>query len=322
MMRKFILLLTSCTVFSSCQKELNTPKGAKSDIVVKSILIVGHPIKVEVSYAIPIGNPMKEKPVKVKSVELIENEQLLEILEYDSISCNYFGRIVIQQRRHYTIRVITTDQQVITASTYTPQAINVDVSTDYIDNIDNFDKKVIIYHPKIDTLCYMGCFFLDKDSFKLMYEDTIIIKYNRFPFIDAPKEVEFADYAEKISKKTRKIFFELLDSSMYGLYFRNPEKDFGRPSVVFYSNKTFIGNSYPLTFETYFGPSTYLHFITLSSELYYALRSIATQNSLQKSNLNNLFSSPNQIISNVKGGLGFVGSCNISVIPFRNSKKL
>ncbi|MEF3254472.1 MAG: DUF4249 domain-containing protein, partial [Deferribacterales bacterium] len=91
--------------------------------------------------------------------------------------------------------------------------------------------------------------------------------------------------------------------------------DFGKPAIVFYTNKKFLGYEFSLTFRDIYAESTYLYFITLSPELYISLRSLATQNSIQKNNLSNLFSFPNQIISNVSGGLGFVGSCNINIIP-------
>ncbi|MEJ5265045.1 MAG: DUF4249 family protein [Bacteroidales bacterium] len=319
-MRKCIIItcIIGIIISTSCEKEMQTDKGKRSDLVVRSILTVGRVIELEISRAIPTGETLIDKHERVKSVEVFEDDQLFEILQYDEAKQQYVGNKPVKSQHRYKILITTQENQLITATTYTPPSIDIGLS---IDTSDIYDKKITLHHPRLDTLCYFGCFFVDKDSIFLMYEDTSIVYYHMFAISKPPKEVEFANYTEKSYQKSQTVFFQLLDSSMYGLYFQDPEKDFGIPVMIFYTNKQYIGNAYPLTIKTDFYPSTYLYWMTLSPELYIFLRSLSTQNSLQKNNLNNLFSTTNQIVSNVQGAIGFVGSCNIKIIPIYNILK-
>ena len=50
-------------------------------------------------------------------------------------------------------------------------------------------------------------------------------------------------------------------------------------------------------------------FYQLSPELYFALRGIAAQESTSGSRISDMFITPVAVRSNIKGGLGYFGSC-------------
>jgi hypothetical protein len=292
-MKKIILLLLFISLIA-CRKEFYYNFELITQVNVSCFIKANDTVKLRLSYLVGdtlIGNILAEKDyITNADVYLYEDNIFKEKLIHKEVQyinfikkgCYFSQNFIPAEEHHYQLKIFVPGYDTLYAETYIPKAIAIDSV------LINGEKSHDTIYYKGETNYNIGiCFKDDKDivNYYNYFSSTYFISYD--PIIEA--RYSNSEYFNSMYFRYTFISDEIFNGENYIL---STQIAMFPDNFNYYPNMPVVFKLYSLSYDTYaFYKSAYLY----------------------QKNLDNPFSEPVIIYSNIKNGIGIFAGMSVSV---------
>lgn len=311
----YFSVLTTLLTFS-CTKEIKLEDDFQPKLVIHGILVAGEPADIQVQSNFSIFQEATTNWIANAQAHLYDGGSLVASFVHDSLG--YYSSTFRPETGHtYELKVTSPGYNEVRATTTIPETIDHHVNSSTKNDSEN--KFIHVEIAASNQISYFALAFFTREK---VYETWPIDEQKSYYVyrhsnmaIELDNCVDFfcsQEYLEKTEPPLRMFYRkeQPYNRRFRTFYSRDYEKSFGNKNIVYFSNKSFLGNNYLFENAVSAGsPDVMVTFFHLSPELYIYLRAISAQISTSR----DLFVSPVSIVSNIKNGLGCFGSCSIKL---------